>query len=162
MPEKLRAILDTNSYGWIIEHDILLGERLADTTKVQIYGFELIRKELRATPPSIKSGDSNVRMDLLKLYDKLVKQPEYRTNQLIEELASEYLNAYHGGISKSTLEKDFRIVACASLHRLDIIVSEDQHSMCSEPAMVAYKMVNAKNELPLPAFHKTTELRKLV
>ncbi|MBI5553743.1 MAG: hypothetical protein HY917_03300 [Candidatus Diapherotrites archaeon] len=158
----LRLILDTNIYGLIVEKDTELLVKAQTTSKVTICGFEVIRTELRDTPKQLRHKNRNLRNVLLSGYDNIVKKHSYRLSPLIEDLAGEYWKEYKGGISKKKMWNDFLIVACSSIHRLDIIVSEDNHSMISEPALAAYRRVNGKNELKEPAFHSLDQFAKLL
>jgi len=45
---------------------------------------------------------------------------------------------------------------------LDILVSEDKHSMFSEKAMEAYRKVNGENGLKTPKFYSFEELKKIL
>lgn len=162
MTEKLRAILDTNVYGWIIAYDKSLIQRLIESKTTRIYGFEIIRKELRATPTTSKTENINTRIALLQLYDELVKNHDYNSNDIIEQLANSYSRVYTGGIAKEKLWKDFLIVACASIHQLDIIVTGDNHSMRSTPSIKAYEKVNREKELSLPKFYSISEVKPLL
>ncbi len=159
----LRVLLDTNIYGFFFEGDDPQFLPVAlKTGKVVFYGFEVVRKELRATPKKFKHGNRSYRSLLLSVYDELVKGHSYRLSPVVEALAQEYSKEYAGGISKKELWKDFLIVACASIHGLDLIVSEDNHSMVSAPAISAYKKVNARNDLREPVFYSMEKFKKLL
>lgn len=162
MPEKLRAILDTNVYGILLASKPYLIPKISNSERLIIYGFEVIRKELRAIPKTEILYDENFRMEALKLYDSIVKNHNLEANGLIAKLATNYAESYNGGISKEKLQKDFLIVAAATIHRLDIIVSADQHSMQSAPARRAYTEINEKYQLPSPKFYSMTNLEKLL
>ncbi|MFH0970092.1 MAG: type II toxin-antitoxin system VapC family toxin [Candidatus Diapherotrites archaeon] len=155
-----RIILDTNVYGFFIEQGKQeLAKRLSVAEHIQVYGFDLIRNELRNHPKG-KIGNRNVRQDLLRLYDVLVQSRTFRTNDRIASIATEYGLSYRGGISRAQLVNDFLIVACASIHGLDVIVTEDRHSMGSAPALRAYAQVNQENGLRTPLFYSFAELEK--
>jgi len=163
MKRSLRVIFDTNVYGFFFEGEDHSFLPLAlKTDKVIFFGFEVVRKELRATSKKVKHGKRNYRGLLLSVYDELVGSHYYRLSHVIEALAKEYSKEYAGGISKKELWKDFLIVACASIHGLDLIVSEDNHSMVSQPAIRAYKKVNGKNDLREPVFYSIKEFKKLL
>ena len=162
MPEKLRAILDTNVYGILLEDKTHLIPKINKSEKICIYGFEVIRKELRAIPKDTILNDENFRISALKLYDALVHDHSLNVNTFIMKLAKNYQEAYNGGISKEKLWKDFLIVAAATIHQLDIVVSQDQHSMLSDLAVKAYNEVNEKYQLVTPKFYSITELERLL
>lgn len=163
MPEKLRAILDTNSYGELVERDDKrLVEQLTHPDKIIIYGFSVIRKELRACPPNIQFQKRQLRSLLLEAYDTIVKEHILVFSDKVIALAEEYVNEYKGGISRRKMWNDFLIVAIASYYQLDIIVSEDEGSMHSSPAMRAYSTVNAKNKLQMPKFIPFAKLKELI
>lgn len=82
--------------------------------------------------------------------------------KLVEVLAEEYLKKYAGGISKKKLRNDFLIVACATLNHLDILVSEDNHSMFSRKAIEAFNKVNSENGLNAPNFYSIKQLAQLL
>ncbi len=162
MDNRLRLVFDTNIYGLIIDENEELLLKAQTTSKVIIYGFDVIRKELRNTPTNLKQENKNYRGLLLAGYDNIVKNHSYVLTPIMETLAREYLEEYDGGISKDKMWNDFLIVACSSIHTLDIIVSEDNHSMRSSPAVRAYKKVNEKNQLREPVFYSIKELDKLL
>lgn len=76
----------------------------------------------------------------------------------IEVLAQEYLSAYRGGVPKSKVLPDFKIVATATMHKLDIVVSEDDRAMKSSTAIKACNQVNARKICQTPALIKLEKL----
>ncbi|MDO8537772.1 MAG: hypothetical protein Q7S21_02705 [archaeon] len=163
MDKALRVLFDTNVYGTIVEKNkSSFLERIDLTSNIVVYGFNLIRRELRNTPKTLMHGKRNFRGIVLYQYDTIIKNHELELNKIIEGIAQEYLNNYVGGISKQELKNDFLIVACASLHHLDIIVTEDNHSMLSKKALETYQKVNNDNNLRTPKFHSLEEIEKLL
>ncbi|PIN84859.1 MAG: hypothetical protein COV47_05165 [Candidatus Diapherotrites archaeon CG11_big_fil_rev_8_21_14_0_20_37_9] len=163
MKNSLRVLFDTNIYGLILELDKQeLAEKVINSDKVTVYGLDVIRKELREIPKNLKHEKKSFRGKILVIYDAMVKKHGLKTTRLVEALTEEYLREYKGGISKKKLENDFLIVAFASLRSLDIIVSEDNHSMISSNAMKAYEKVNSANGLRKPVFHSLKEFEKLL
>jgi len=91
-----RLLLDTNIYGeLVVDADInKLHDLLVSPKNVVIFGVKIIRLELRATPKKIKVEGSNLRIDLLNLYDSLVKERTINLNKEIESLAQNYYSTY--------------------------------------------------------------------
>jgi hypothetical protein len=152
-----RLLLDTNIYGLIVvdtERNTIHGRMHKNKEVLLIYGFSIIRNELRDVPKKIRQKGRKLRVDLLSTYDEFVKK-NYSLNKEISILAEDYFELYRqfgGSISKNKIINDFLIVACASLHDLDLVVSEDNHSMLTDNALRAYKNVNKIKELKLPDF----------
>ena len=74
-----RVILDTNIYGRIVDMEQVeevreLAEKRRD---IIIYGFDIIRKELRKTPRGMTIGKGKYRMVLLTLFGKLSKERSF-------------------------------------------------------------------------------------
>ncbi|MFH1225274.1 MAG: hypothetical protein V1676_05730 [Candidatus Diapherotrites archaeon] len=120
-----------------------------------------IRDELREIPKTIAVEGHNYRQTLISIYDRITKNHSYPVESLAETLAEEYWRAYRGGTAKRKMMPDFIIVAIATIHRLDIIVSEDERTMKSRKALQAYKEVNRQKDLETPKFIKIEELAKL-
>ncbi|MDO8537784.1 MAG: hypothetical protein Q7S21_02765 [archaeon] len=161
--QKLRVIFDSNVYGTMVEENLdSLFKKIELSKNIIVYGANIIRKELRNTPKRLLHGRKNFRGILLYQYDSLVKDHELEINQIVEAIAVEYAKNYRGGISKQQLKNDFLIVACASLHHLDIIVTGDKHSMFAKNAVAAYQKVNEQNDLRTPNFHSIEEMEKLL
>ena len=120
--------MDTSIYGLFAESESLdLVEKIGSSDKVIVYGFNLVRKELRFTPKTIVKDGKKLRNILLGYYDFITEGHFLPFTRLLEVLAEEYLKNYSGGISKAKLKPDFSIVACATLNGLDILVSADNH-----------------------------------
>jgi len=154
-----RILFDTSVYGeLVIEPEIVKILRKLDKSKeIVFYGTRLVRNELRDTPKEKRIKNGKLRLLMLELYDSLVSKDnrELKITDLIEVIANEYFLAYkkaRGGFSHDAIINDFRIVACASLHSLDIVVSHDKKSMLSEKSIQAYKKINAKFQLRNPDF----------
>ena len=151
-----RVLLDTNIYGLIVldKDRLRITEKLSQGSGIKIYGSSAIRKELRDTPKGIISG-INLRNDLLRLFDYLVGKRNYETTQEMNKMAGDYLAVYRklgGKTQTNEIINDFLIVACATLHNLDIIVSEDRRTMLSDFAMKSYDIVNPISKRRTPAF----------
>lgn len=163
MKNLLRVMLDTNVYSTLFEQGRTDEYReSALQSKVAYYGFSVIRKELRAIPKEIRVENQNFRSMLLDYYDMLVGSHEYGIDKQIEKVAYGYAHEYSGGISIKKMWNDFLIVACASTHGLDIIVSNDQHSMNSALAQEAYVNVNRSAGLSRPQFKTIHSFEKIL
>lgn len=129
---------------------------------IDLYGFEIVRKELRATRRVIVN--MNLRMDLLRVYDDLVKKT-YEVTESMKKLAEEYYLSYTklgGSHPRGKLINDFLIIACASLKDLNIVVSNDVRTMLSEFAINAYKKVNKTKGINLPSFINYEEFKNVI
>src|SRR3989344_8617453 len=152
-----KILFDTNIYGRIVvdaEKKWIHAKvhSAQDYQEFLIYGFVVIRKELRAVKRVVDG--MNLRSDLLKVYDDLVKKTYPLENEM-ERLAEEYFNTYLtlGGTSpKDKLFNDFLVIACASIKNLDVVVSDDSRTMLGEVAVRAYQQINDQNNYPQPGF----------
>ena len=159
----LRVIFDTNIYGLLLqERDIfLLEEKIEQDKEFVVYGFSLIRKELRDIPKAIKFGKSNQRNLILSLYDRLTHGRYLSESIKIDRLALKYYNVYrlYGGIHTwHEMRVDFTLVACATYYNLDIVYSEDKKTLASKTALKAYKHVNSQDNFRTPTFFTYSDL----
>jgi hypothetical protein len=153
-----RVMFDTSVYEFLfLRHLDNLGKKV-ELGEIAIYGCSVVRKELREIPKSVKHEGRSFRNSLLSVYDKVAGKHSYPVEGVVEFTAEQYWKEYNGGISKRKLMNDFRIVAVSSMHNLDIIVSEDNHSMKSAPAIMAYMKVNEKNGFRTPRFYSINDL----
>lgn len=163
-----RILFDTSVYGELITDHLLIKklQSLRDDEHMVFYGSKTIRNELRKTSTDRKVGNKKLRILLLSLYDSLIKDKHsLQTTELIKLVADKYFEAYHGiggGYSKHDIANDFLIVACASLHNLDILVSNDEKSMLGDKAIASYKKVNKIFQLNNPYFIHYKEFKKEV
>ena len=139
---------DTNIYGLLARDSdrIRLVERLVNDKAAVVYGNKIIRDELRDIPKKIKLNGKSLRVDIINLYDQIVKEYTLKINDNIIETADNYYTAYRefgGSKARDSIIADFRIVACSSFHGMDIVVSSDEKSMLTENAIRAYKLVNS-------------------
>ena len=149
-----RLLLDTNIYGELIFDADL--DNLKDKIKegCVIHGFDIVRKELRNTPKESHQFGKNVRLSLLFLYDDLIKK-SYSITEDMNELSYLYYTTYRtlgGSKSFDDLKNDFCVVACATIHQIDIVVSEDNKTMLVENALKAYDIVNSSRKVKTPEF----------
>ena len=159
LEKSLRVLLDTNVFELLLKEENLDKlEKMVFSGRLIIYGCKVVRDELRDTPRTVKVENKSLRNLLLISYDNLIGHRSYPVGSEIEALAEEYWASYYGGVSKAKIFPDFKIVATATMHRLDIIVSHDEKTMKSTPALEAYKRVNNKKMYPTPSF---IELDKL-
>lgn len=157
-----RLLPDTNIYGeLILDKDY---ERLKN--KIQsscvIHGFEVVRSELRDVPKQVVLDGKKLRISLLHIYDELIKK-SYPLTPEIEELSSQYFKEYKalgGSQAYDKLHNDFCVVACATIHQIDIVVSEDNKSMLVENALRAYNLINSKEKRRTPGFLGYLEFKR--
>ena len=152
-----RVMIDTNVYEFIlkcIERNILENALLQKS--IIFYGNNIIRKELRDIPKlkkdMINGKFKGLRSVLLELYDLVVGKHHYQITKQMEELADKYFTVYRtlGGFAfKKEIINDFKIVACASLNNLDILVS-------------SYKTVNEIFGFKTPNLIKFNEFRNIL
>lgn len=161
-----RVLLDTNIYGLIaVDKDRLKITDSIIKSGLIVYGTGLNRKELRAVPKYVIVAGRNLRVDLLNLFDGVVGNHIYEINQEMEKIANNYYKVYSefgGSKPESDLINDFIIVACAALHNLDIIVSNDEKSMLSENALRAYKLINSIMKRRTPRFIDYIKFKKIL
>lgn len=157
-----RLLPDTNIYGELIldkDYEPIKNKILASCV---IHGFEIVRRELRDVPKNVILDGRKLRLSLLHIYDELIKK-SYPLTPEIELLAAQYFKEYKAlGGSKSyyKLHNDFCVVACATIHQIDIVVSEDNKSMLVENALRAYDIVNLKEKRRTPQFFGYLEFKR--
>lgn len=161
-----RVILDTNIYGIIAEKENIeeFHNVLENKKSVIIYGFDIVRKELRRVPKNIIIKGHNFRVLLLNLYDRVTRNHALHKTKLIEQLATDYYSTYvklFGHTPKDKILDDFLIVACASINGLDVVVSEDSKTMLSSYAKKTYNIVNSLRGHATPDFLNYSEFRRL-
>ncbi|MBI4044399.1 MAG: hypothetical protein HY392_01700 [Candidatus Diapherotrites archaeon] len=156
--EPQRAMFDTSVYKLLLEGRLVRIKELVKSSKLIVYGCKVVRDELRETSPSYKFNGKSLRNLLIFTYDSLVGKRSYPVGNEIEALAKEYLDAYAGGVSKYKLFNDFKIVATATAHRLDVVISEDDRTMKSIHARKAYSLVNQSKMYETPEFKSVKDL----
>lgn len=158
---KMKRILsDTNIYELILkEFEIEQLRKAKEKRPVIFYGVDIIRKELRSIPKGRRETVRNelvkLRNALLSIYDILVDNHVYKTDTKTSRIAEDYYIAYavlKGKAPKDEIINDFKIVATASLHNIDILVSEDNKTMLAEKSLKAYNSVNDVHKLRSPNF----------
>ncbi len=152
----LRVVFDTNVYGLLILEDIeAIKARILGDKEFIVYGAKIIRDELRDTPKDVKLRNASVRNLMLELYDKITQGRRLESSNEVEKLALGFYIEYRkiGGIRPwHAISEDFRIVANACIHGMDIIVSEDFRTMTSTKAVEAYKRIALECNLRIPNF----------
>ena len=152
----LRVIFDTNVYGLLILEDVeSIKAKILGDKEFIVYGAKIIRDELRDTPKGIKMKNSSLRNIMLELYDGITQGRRLESSNEVESLAFGFYIEYRniGGIRPwHVISEDFRIVANACIHGMDIIVSEDYRTMTSTKAVEAYKRIALKRNLRIPNF----------
>ena len=156
-----RILFDTSVYGKLVDDTLLFAlilERKQNHEFI-IYGTDIIRKELRATPITLfnKTKDKKIRIFSLSLYDALITKDNHhlRMNDLIQLLAYKYIQEYKrqgGNVGAEELRNDFLLIASATIYHLDIVVSDDRRTMLSESAQRAYTIVNKNMGLRNPVY----------
>ncbi len=157
-----RLLADTNIYGELVLDADYSCLKEAIAQKYVLHGFTVVRKELRDTPKTAQVYGKNLRTALLHVYDELTKKSYPLTNE-IEDLAKNYHVVYRqlGGIrSYNKLGNDFCVVACAAIHQIDVVVSEDNKSMLSELALKSYALVHALRKRRTPTFIGYLEFKR--
>ena len=164
----IRILLDTNVYGELILDKAVIENFLSlIPSPLLIYGSEIVRAELRDVSKKEKVEDKSKRILLLNLYDALTQEEgrTYRTTPFIEILALQYFDEYsklRGLRGYEELRKDFVIIATASIHGLDVVVSNDTKTMLSKEAKEAYESTNDKNQLRTPQLLCYEELKSMI
>lgn len=155
----LRVIFDTNIYGFLIkEKDAKeIEQKIIDDEEFLVYGYKLIRKEIRDIPKVTKLS-KKTRMLLLNLYDKITGDHFLEHSIKITGLAKKYYDYYRklGGIYgwDTTIRIDLMIVSCASFHGLDVVYSGDNKTLLGKYALKAYKHINLRENYRTPEFLK--------
>ena len=156
--QQKRIILDTSVYGRLIE-DIDVVPKIVKgiPERFVIYGNRLIRNELRAVAKKERIGAESKRKLVLSIYDLFVRKDNHilKITDLVELIANRYYGEYNklkGGCGYDDIINDFKIIACASLHKLDIVVSHDTKSMLGIKAIKAYEKVNKDYQMRTPEF----------
>jgi len=153
----LKVIFDTNIYGLLLkEKDVAeIEEKIRLEKDFIVYGYVLVRKELRDIPKVTKLS-KKTRILLLSMYDRITGNHLFQNSAKITNLAKKYYDyyRYQGGIYgwDTNIRIDFMLVACASLHGLDIIYSADDRTLLSKKALKSYKHINIKENLRTPEF----------
>ena len=127
-----------------------------------VCGSAVVRQELRNIPKKDLIGNEKTRNLCLNLYDALVEDKRnYAVTNLVEVAAKAYFENYVGKYSWEELEKDFLIVATASVHKVNIVVSNDEKTMISKDCINAYNSANKMLQFETPKFMKLGEFRHL-
>src|SRR3989344_3837978 len=155
----LRVLFDTNIYGNLLEEPDFeeIERKIKDEKEFIVYGFPLIRKEIRNIPKD-KAGARRARILLLEMYDRITEDHFLKNSIQITGLAKKYYDHYRnlGGIYgwDTNIRIDFMIVACASFYGLDIVYSADNKTMLNKLSLKAYEHINMKENLRSPHFLK--------
>lgn len=153
-----RVILDTSVYGELIK-EMNVVDALVSMVPSQyvLYGTSIIRGELRDLSKEAKFEGKSKRSLLLSLYDTLIKKDHHNldVNSLVEIISIEFYKKYRangGSRSLKDMINDFRIVACASFHGLDIVISHDEKSLLCKESIKAYNSVCEEFNMRIPDF----------
>ena len=153
----MRLLCDTCIYGIMINDNEVntMIEKIQSSGRFKINGFDVIKRELR------REGRDKSR--LTGLYDQLMNAKDYPEYQKITRLAEEYYREFKnfGGTSpKQKIINDFKIIACASLYYMNVVVSEDEKTMLGLLSKKAYDRVNAAKKIKTPEFWKYPRFKK--
>jgi hypothetical protein len=148
----IHVLFDTNIYGLLIEdaNSSQLVDWIAQDKSLMIHNFRLIRNELRHIPK------------ILAFYDRLVTRTVIQEARDLDELAAKYFDQYKaegGRQGRKKMLNDFKIVACASMKRFDLIFTEDRKTLQHPLAVKAYRLVNLRRNLRTPQFYSYRDLR---
>ncbi len=159
-----RFLFDTNIYGELVldAQFELLKEKIK--LKCIVHGFAPVRQELRDVPKKVRIEGGSLRLSLLHLYDELIKKV-YPLTPKIEALSTAYYQTYRELGGSRSFDKqyiDFCVVACATIHQIDIVVSEDNKSILVENSLKAYDLVNIKQGKKTPQFIGYLKLKRLL
>ncbi len=167
----MRVIFDTNIYGLLAAESDgpELKEHIQSEKDFIVYGYAPIRREIRNIPKANKLSRRN-RMFLLQLYDAITGNHLLPNSAAINHLAKKYYDYYQhlGGsyLWETSIKIDFLLVACVSMHRLDVVYSADAKTLMNKTALKAYNHINRGESIDTPHFLKYEELvekfRKLV
>ena len=162
----LRLIFDTNIYSTIAKNKNSkeIARKIKENNNLKIYGYKLIKEEIKETPKNLAYEGRKLRTLLINLYFQLIKE-QYPESQNIKKLAEIYYKEFKklgGKRSFNDLKNDFKIVACASIHKLDLIVSEDEKTLKGNIALKTYEEVNSRNSLRTPYFYSYKDLKKKI
>ena len=160
----LRVLFDTNIYARLAvdKNAELIAGRLLNDKEFIVYGFLPIRKELRDTPKALMLGRLKQRNLLLTLYDRLTKSRTLSDGNDVKDLANKYyIKSKELGAKLSWIDVkvDFMMVACASINKLDIVVSEDNKMLDDGRTLDSFNMVNDQENLRVPNFWGYNRLR---
>jgi|SRR3989344_4198216 len=162
----LRLIFDTNVYSSIAKDKNFnkIVEKIKDEKEIRIYGYKVIKEEIKDIPKSIKYENHKLRTFLINLYYDIIKE-QYPETSNIKKLTEIYYKEFKklgGKRSFTDLKIDFEIVACASIHKLDLIISGDEKTLKGNIALKAYNEVNLRNLLRTPYFYSYEDLKKKI
>ena len=160
-----KVIFDTNIYGLLLKekNSAEIEKKIKEDKNFIVYSYQPIRQEIRAIPKVTKLS-KKARILLLEMYDRITAGHFLENSIQINKLALKFYNSYRtfGGIrnwKETNIDVDFTIVACATLYKLDIVVSDDSKTMFSKPAVKAFKHVTMKEGLWNPNFWKYSDLK---
>lgn len=153
----LRVIFDTNIYGILIERkEERLIEKIRNDRSLKVLGYKPIKDELREIPKKEKLGTLSKRNLIINVYQEITKGKYLLHSTKIDHLAKKYYNRYKqkdGLRNWEYIGVDFTIIACASIHGLDIIVSEDKKTMRNKTAIASYDHINIKEGYRTPKLY---------
>ena len=160
-----RAILDTSVYGQISKEPDRLELIDRISSKLVTYGFKIVRDEIRDVPKKIRINNKSLRLDLLNMYDSIVKDRTIQLDSGVISLADNYFMAYRqfGGIkTKEEIINDFLVVSAASKNGLEIVATNDEKTMLNPNSLKSYTLVNPIRKFKNPSFINYKSFLKLL
>lgn len=161
----LRVLFDTNIFGHLLDEPDageIEDEIIAEKDFI-VYDYRPIRKEIRDIPTTSPLS-KRTRNLLLVMYDRITGSHSLKNSERVLNLAQQYHGHYQklGGIYgwHTSIKVDFMIVACASLHGLDLVYSNDNKTLLSDKAQEAYDHISLKENLRTPKFLRYEDLLK--
>ena len=94
---------------------------------------------------------------------RLLEKHILHIDDLVLLIAHKYFEAYKtkgGQLSLHELLSDFTLIALASLHKLDLVISDDRRTMLSENARQAYFEVNNKYNFHTPLLYNYNSFKE--
>lgn len=159
-----RLLLDTNIYGELLFDEEYNNIKENIVRKIVVHGFKVVRNELRDVPRSTRVSGRNLRVALLHIYDEIIKK-SYENDAPVKELTEKFYFEYKkigGSLGYDKMIADFSVVACATIHQIDIVVSEDNKTMLTENAIKTYEIVNTLFKKRTPKFIGYLEFKRLL
>ncbi|MEK6921238.1 MAG: hypothetical protein AABX82_05105 [Nanoarchaeota archaeon] len=161
-----RILFDTNIYGLLLEDKEFFNivTPLISSSFI-IYGSPLICKELRDLSTQAEFKGKNKRILLLTIYDSIIRKENHNLHidDLVLLIAHKYFERYKiggGQLSIHELLSDFSLIALASLHKLDVVISDDKRTMFSEKAKQTYREVNRRYNFHIPILYNYNSFKE--
>ena len=149
MKKELRVVPDTTIFGFLLNEknisEILI--KIKEDKYFKVVGLNIVRQEIKKVKKwKLKETKSKI----LNIYESMI-DTEKNINSKVNSLAKKYYSKYldlGGKKDFEDLKTDLEIVAYASIHNIDIIISGDRetHNTTHPKGAIfqtAYSEVNA-------------------